>query len=141
MPDELERRRIPYFGDFVLFDEIGRGGMGVVYDAHQSSLDRPVALKVLHSNFAANEAAAQRLRIEAEAASFRSESTRLNSSHQIISYAVFCLKKKNNKNRETAIQSHQPTRTPTPHNQLGPNTTGRPARYVPTKTLQTSAHD
>src|SRR5258708_22186291 len=25
----------------------------------------------------------------------RSESTRLNSSHQIISYAVFCLKKKN----------------------------------------------
>src|SRR5258708_24122204 len=27
----------------------------------------------------------------------RSESTRLNSSHQIISYAVFCLKKKKNK--------------------------------------------
>src|SRR5438552_15147667 len=28
----------------------------------------------------------------------RSESTRLNSSHQIISYAVFCLKKKKNIN-------------------------------------------
>src|SRR5258708_28734585 len=27
------------------------------------------------------------------------KSTRLNSSHQIISYAVFCLKKKNNKSR------------------------------------------
>src|SRR5258708_26133556 len=27
------------------------------------------------------------------------KSTRLNSSHQIISYAVFCLKKKKNKNR------------------------------------------
>src|SRR5258708_20169510 len=27
----------------------------------------------------------------------RSEGTRLNSSHQIISYAVFCLKKKKNK--------------------------------------------
>src|SRR5258708_31436253 len=27
------------------------------------------------------------------------KSTRLNSSHQIISYAVFCLKKKNNKNK------------------------------------------
>src|SRR5258708_8106840 len=27
------------------------------------------------------------------------KSTRLNSSHQIISYAVFCLKKKNTKNR------------------------------------------
>src|SRR5258708_27331979 len=29
------------------------------------------------------------------------KSTRLNSSHQIISYAVFCLKKKKKKNRET----------------------------------------
>src|SRR5947208_6185154 len=29
------------------------------------------------------------------------KSTRLNSSHQIISYAVFCLKKKNKNNRMT----------------------------------------
>src|SRR5437773_4819551 len=29
------------------------------------------------------------------------KSTRLNSSHITISYAVFCLKKKNNKNRRT----------------------------------------
>src|SRR5258708_22269026 len=29
------------------------------------------------------------------------KSTRLNSSHQIISYAVFCLKKKKNKHEET----------------------------------------
>src|SRR5258708_28680830 len=29
------------------------------------------------------------------------KSTRLNSSHQIISYAVFCLKKKNKKNHKT----------------------------------------
>ena len=28
------------------------------------------------------------------------KSTRLNSSHQIISYAVFCLKKKKNKNKK-----------------------------------------
>src|SRR5258708_28676381 len=36
------------------------------------------------------------------------KSTRLNSSHQIISYAVFCLKKKktNNKNKQT--KSHPP---------------------------------
>src|SRR5258708_24601881 len=30
------------------------------------------------------------------------KSTRLNSSHQIISYAVFCLKKKNNRKHSTA---------------------------------------
>src|SRR5258708_17240079 len=30
------------------------------------------------------------------------KSTRLNSSHQIISYAVFCLKKKNKPNQDTA---------------------------------------
>src|SRR5258708_23268581 len=35
------------------------------------------------------------------------KSTRLNSSHQIISYAVFCLKKKNTK---TAVYSQYPHR-------------------------------
>src|SRR5438552_14866307 len=33
------------------------------------------------------------------------KSTRLNSSHQIISYAVFCLKKKNNKANENSRNS------------------------------------
>src|SRR5258708_29679522 len=33
------------------------------------------------------------------------KSTRLNSSHQIISYAVFCLKKKKKKQRETRMNS------------------------------------
>src|SRR5207244_13570825 len=32
------------------------------------------------------------------------KSTRLNSSHQIISYAVFCLKKKNKKHESTRIK-------------------------------------
>src|SRR5258708_9231430 len=31
------------------------------------------------------------------------KSTRLNSSHQIISYAVFCLKKKNNQTARTSV--------------------------------------
>src|SRR5258708_29599741 len=36
------------------------------------------------------------------------KSTRLNSSHQIISYAVFCLKKKNTQaSRETRSDNHQ----------------------------------
>src|SRR5438552_10987934 len=44
------------------------------------------------------------------------KSTRLNSSHQIISYAVFCLKKKNNKpTKPTDLPS-----TPTPQGEPYP---------------------
>src|SRR5437588_5041827 len=34
------------------------------------------------------------------------KSTRLNSSHTVISYAVFCLKKKNKKTRSKRINQH-----------------------------------
>src|SRR2546430_6966667 len=39
------------------------------------------------------------------------KSTRLNSSHSQISYAVFCLKKKKKPNTRTAPQSHSITAT------------------------------
>ena len=39
-------------GDFLLESALNSGGMGMVYLARQISLDRPVALKVLHEKFA-----------------------------------------------------------------------------------------
>lgn len=55
-------------GDFKIISELGRGGMGVVHEAHQKSLNRRVALKVLSGGLGLTAKAVMRFRREAEAA-------------------------------------------------------------------------
>ncbi len=53
-------------GDFRIRREIGRGGMGVVYEAEQLSLHRMVALKILRFGAVTDKEAIERFRNEAE---------------------------------------------------------------------------
>jgi outer membrane protein assembly factor BamB/predicted Ser/Thr protein kinase len=71
-------------GEFRIIRELGRGGMGVVYEAEQTTLRRHVALKVLRFGVVADEDAMNRFRREAETVA------RLHHTNIVPIFAVGC---------------------------------------------------
>lgn len=58
-----------HFGAYLILEHLGTGGMGEVYQAHDSRLGRTVALKILAPDVAADIRRMQRFRQEAKVAS------------------------------------------------------------------------
>ena len=65
---ELKVRELKQLGDYRIVCEIGRGGMGIVYEAEQESLGRRVAVKVLPEQSLLNEKHLERFQREAQTA-------------------------------------------------------------------------
>lgn len=81
---EIEPATAKPLGDFQLIREIGRGGMGVVYEAEQISLGRRVALKILPTAAALDPRQLQRFRNESLAIA------QLHHTNIVPVYAVGC---------------------------------------------------
>lgn len=53
-------------GQYKIISELGRGGMATVYKAHHAKLDRHVAIKVMHQNYAEDSNFTERFKREAQ---------------------------------------------------------------------------
>ena len=62
------RSGFPQIGRYRIVEQIGRGGMGVVYRAHDPVLDRDVAIKCILGDFSSDASAAEQFEREARAA-------------------------------------------------------------------------
>jgi serine/threonine protein kinase len=83
-PSDIDIENARPLGDFRLIREIGRGGMGIVYEAIQLTLGRRVAVKVLPMAAALDARHLERFRNEAQAAA------QLHHTNIVPVYAVGC---------------------------------------------------
>ena len=70
-------------GSYLIVSKIGEGGMGMVYKAHDTTLDRTVALKVLSPHLFRNQDFLKRFRVEAQA------QARLNGPNIVTLHSMF----------------------------------------------------
>ncbi len=70
-------------GNYLVVSKLGEGGMGLVYKAHDTTLDRTVALKVLSPHLFRNQEFLNRFRIEAQA------QARLNGPNIVTLHSMF----------------------------------------------------
>lgn len=69
-------------GQYQIIQKLGQGGMATVFKAHEQSLNRVVALKVLHPSLAENEEYIKRFKREAQSAA------KLNHPNIVQIYAI-----------------------------------------------------
>jgi len=82
VPEEKVSTNVVINTDFILEGKLGQGGVGTVYEAHQISLDRSVALKILMSQFAQDKTFVEDFIREARSAA------RLNHPNIVQAFAV-----------------------------------------------------